>query len=392
MSDINTNIAIIGKGPVGMLAALALAKKNIPSYIIGHPAKILDKRTTAIMMPGIRFLDQLQLWQELKQFAAPLQAMRVIDATNRPIRSREVFFAAKEIGETAFGYNIPNEALNTSLARAIAKNAAITELESNVSSYDFDNVAGYLEDGQIIKAKLFIAADGRNSMTRQALNIATSVTSHQQVAFVTSFTHEYEHNNISTEIHTDQGPFTQVPLIGKKSSLIWTVTAKNAPAIQQLKGEDLAEHLQEKMHAMLGLIKIETELQAWPLRSVIANELVKHPVLLIGEAAHSFPPIGAQGLNLSLRDVQALYSLIEPELDIAKLTIDYTKNRKADIKARAVAVRLLNNSLRSNILLWQLIRAFGFELLHNNKNLRHKFMQEGLAPSRQLLALLHRLV
>lgn len=392
MSDININIAIIGKGPVGMLAALALAKKSTPSCIVGKSARVIDKRTTAIMMPGIRFLQQLQLWQELEPFAAPLQAMRIIDETNRPLRSREIFFTAAEIGEKAFGYNIPNEILNNTLDRAISSNSAITVLESNVISYDFDKAAGYLENGQIIRAKLFIAADGKNSVTRQALNIKTSITSHNQVAFVTSFTHEYEHDNISTEIHTDQGPFTQVPLIGKKSSLIWTVAAENAAAIQKLEKEDLEKYLQEKMHAMLGAIKLETELQAWPLSSLIANELVKHSVLLIGEAAHSFPPIGAQGLNLSLRDIEALYNFIEHEPDIAKIAIDYTKNRKADIKARAMAVALLNNSLSSNILLWQIMRFLGFELLHNNKTLRSNFMREGLAPSKKLLALLHRLL
>lgn len=401
MHQTKRNIAIIGMGPAAMLAALALSKKNIDTYIIARQEPRNDKRTTAIMMPGIKFLQSLGLWQELAPDAAPLETMRIIDDTSRFLRARMLSFSAKEIGEPAFGYNVPNDCLNTALLRAVGKTKHIHIIAQNVVDYAFSKageVTCCLENGDKFCAALVIAADGKHSPARKALNIATKQKNYDQTALVLSFTHEYAHDNISTEIQTKDGPFTQVPLLGNRSSLIWTLPTAQANSVAKLSSEELEKRIEQKMQSMLGKVKLDAPLQSWRLSTNVAKLLAKNRILLIGEAAHSFPPIGAQGLNLTIRDIQALLDM-QALLDIVELdtstadtaaTADigdiieasYIKLRKYDIESRAFAVHMLNKSLLSSALPWQLLRLLGFEAAHSISGFRRKLMQAGIAGNK----------
>ena len=162
--------------------------------------------------------------------------MRIVDGTQRLIRSPVVTFHASEISEPHFGLNIPNPVLNNALEKAARHEPRIVWHERLVENWDIQpgQVNAHLADGTRLSARLAIAADGRNSPARAAAGIRTSTRSYSQSALVVTFSHTRTHSFISTEFHTETGPFTQVPLPGDRSSLVWVVRPQEADALAAL--------------------------------------------------------------------------------------------------------------------------------------------------------------
>jgi len=391
-----TEITISGGGPAGMMAALALSAKGYRTVLLGPETDRNDRRTTALMMPAIRFLEEIGVWGDIAPEAAPLASMRIVDATQRLIRSPAVTFRAGEINETAFGYNIPNAALNQKLAEAVENNPAIKRITQPAIEYrnNGDHVTITLAGGDTLHTRLVVAADGRNSAAREAAGIRTRRWSYPQTAVVLSFAHEVEHENISTEFHTEEGPFTQVPLKGKRSSLVWVVNPGRAEMLLALDDVALAQRIEDMMQSMLGKVTIDIRPQAWPLSGMVPLSFASKRTILIGEAAHVFPPIGAQGLNLGTRDVETLIKAIasdpsDPGSD--RVIRAYDRGRRSDILARTGSVDALNRSLLSPMLPAQIARGVGLEMLRSFAPLRAFFMREGLRPGSGFSQLLPRL-
>jgi len=391
-----TEITISGGGPAGMMAALALSAKGYRTVLLGPETDRNDRRTTALMMPAIRFLKEIGVWGDIAPEAAPLASMRIVDATQRLIRSPAVTFRAGEIDETAFGYNIPNAALNQKLAEAVENNPAIKRITQPAIEYrnNGDHVTITLAGGDTLHTRLVVAADGRNSAAREAAGIRTRRWSYPQTAVVLSFAHEVEHENISTEFHTEEGPFTQVPLKGKRSSLVWVVNPGRAEMLLALDDLALAQRIEDMMQSMLGKVTIDIRPQAWPLSGMVPLSFASKRTILIGEAAHVFPPIGAQGLNLGTRDVETLIKAIasdpsDPGSD--RVIRAYDRGRRPDILARTGSVDALNRSLLSPMLPAQIARGIGLEMLRSFAPLRAFFMREGLRPGSGFSQLLPRL-
>lgn len=388
----NTTIAVIGAGPAGMISALAAAQKGYRSYLIGPKTNNNDLRTTALMMPAIKILDSLGIWKNLQDKAAALSTMRIVDGTKRLIRSPVVSFHSSEIGEIAFGYNMPNVALNNAINEAVTGCKLIKRLDVPAKSivHSDDHVTITLEDNSHVDAQLLIAADGRNSKARIAAGIDCRQWNYPQTAVILSFSHEFPHNNISTEFHTEDGPFTQVPLPGKKSSLVWVLNPERANRILGLGPEGLASAIEERMQAMLGKVTVITPAQAWPLSGIVPKSFAYKRTILVGEAAHVFPPIGAQGLNLGIRDAINMVKAIESDSKdpgSKQVMENYNKYRKADIWVRTGSVHALNKALLSDMLPVQFVRSAGLELLRNFAPLRNIFMREGMYPGNGLRAL-----
>ncbi len=380
-----TDIVISGSGPAGMMAALALGAKGYRTVLLGPDTDKGDRRTTALMMPAIRFLEGIDVWQEIEPEAAALASMRIIDATTRLVRSPTVTFRAAEIDEQAFGYNIPNAILNEKLADAVARNANIKRITAAAIEYrpNGDHVTVTIAGGDTLHARLLIAADGRNSSAREAAGIRARRWKYPQTAVVLSFAHTLSHHNVSTEFHTEEGPFTQVPLKGSRSSLVWVVNPERSETLLALDDKALAARIETMMQSMLGEVSIEVRPQAWPLSGLVPSAFAANRTILVGEAAHVFPPIGAQGLNLGTRDVETLVKAIEKDpIDPGsdRVMSAYDRGRRPDILARTGSVDALNRSLLSSMLPAQIARGIGLEMLRSFAPLRAFFMREGLRP------------
>ena len=380
-----SDILVAGTGPAGMLTALALARGGFSVTLIGPPANTNDGRTTALMTPALAFLNGLSVLGELESKAAPLRVMRIIDGTSRLVRSPVVTFHAGEISEPYFGLNIPNQILNATLKAAVRATPVIDWREGLVERWDLDGdlVTARLADGTELSAKLAVAADGRHSPAREAARIRTTAQPYRQSALALSFAHTRGHSFISTEFHTESGPFTQVPLPGDRSSLVWVVAPDEATRLAALPPAELSLEIETRMQSMLGRVIVDTGVQVYPLSVSLPRRFAQNRVALVGEAAHMFPPIGAQGLNLGIRDVQQLTEIASQNRDDPgdKAALDaYDAKRRPDILARTTAVSLLNRSLLSDMVPAQIARSVGLGLLDAFAPIRAFFMREGLRP------------
>ncbi|MBL0373042.1 UbiH/UbiF family hydroxylase [Rhizobium sp. KVB221] len=382
-------IAVIGGGLAGSIAALSFARKGFRTALVTPETIRNDARTSALMENSIGFLKALEIWDKVSEHATPLATMQIIDGTDRLLRAPTVAFRASEIGLEAFGQNIPNAPFLAILNEAMAAEPNLQVISAGVNNAVLggEKAELTLTNGERIQAGLVVGADGRQSLIRKSAGIDVHVTNYPQTAVVLNFSHDLAHNNTSTEFHTATGPFTQVPLSGRRSSLVWVVTPQEAAALVDMTDEALNRRIETRMQSMLGKVRIETRPQAWPLSAMTAKHFGKHNAILIGEAAHVFPPIGAQGLNLSLRDIETAVGLAgEAKAAGRNLSIGdaYDRRRRADILTRTAGIDLLNRSLLSGFLPVQMLRAAGLQVLSSVAPLRHFLMQEGVSPGRAL--------
>lgn len=382
---VRTPIVVAGAGPAGMIAALGLARIGFRVVLAGPAPRGDDRRTTTLMRPALDYLETLGVLEAVAGHAAPLAVMRIVDATGRLIRSPVVTFRASEIGAQYFGLNMPNTALAAALEAAIAETPAIDWRQSQIERWDMTeaSAACLLQDGTRIEALLAVAADGRGSPAREAAGISTTGRAYRQSALVLNFAHARDHGSISTEFHTEAGPFTQVPLPGRRSSLVWVERPEAVDELAALDDQSLSLRIERKMQSMLGRLTVEPGRQVYPLSSLLPAHFAGRRTALVGEAAHVFPPIGAQGLNLGVRDVQDIVraageSRDDPGSDA--VLARYDRRRRPDVLARSAAVNLLNVSLLSDLLPVQVARSAGLGLLKALPPVRALFMREGLQP------------
>jgi 2-octaprenyl-6-methoxyphenol hydroxylase len=379
-------VIVVGAGPAGLTAAISCAAAGVHVVLIGQsPA---DNRTTALLAGSVTALETLGVWQHCAQHAAPLRTMRLIDDTGRLIRAPEVKFESGEIGLDAFGWNIENRHLIAALNARARELPSLQIIDARVDAVELgpDSVT-VRYDGESIAAALVIGADGRKSMCRDAAEIAVETHSYPQQALTLSFTHSRPHRDSSTEFHTPGGPFTLVPLPGNRSSLVWVLDPDEATTVAALDDEELSLELERRSQSILGKTKVETGRGLFPLTMSRARQFAAQRIVLIGEAAHVLPPIGAQGLNLGLRDAAAIGELVveawraqrDPGAD--DILNEYDRIRRADVGSRALAVDLLNRSLLSDFLPVQSARGISLYLLDRIGPLRRVVMREGTSPT-----------
>jgi 2-octaprenyl-6-methoxyphenol hydroxylase len=242
-----------------------------------------------------------------------------------------------------------------------------------------------LEGGRVLFARLLIAADGRESAARTAAGIGTRRWRYPQVALTANLAHSRPHRFVSTEFHGEGGPCTLVPLPGERSSVVCVVREDEAKDLAAFDAQSLALELERRCHSLLGHMRIEGSWSTWPMEGLAAQRMAARRVALVGEAGHVFPPIGAQGLNLTLRDVAALATAVEGQADAGSddVTGRYADMRRADVETRTAAVDLMNRSLLSDFIPVQLARSAGLYALERVAPLRRLAMREGLAPGFQ---------
>ena len=386
MNAASAEVVIVGGGPAGLTAAIAIAAAGVETALVAGERREHDNRTTALLASSVTALDTLGVWRRCREQAAPLEVMRIVDDTARLLRAPEVSFAAREIGLDAFGYNIENRFLVNGLAAVARELPALQLIEAQADAVEIADTCATvrLAGGGSVSARLAVGADGRRSLCRAAAGIATSGSSYPQTALTFNLAHRRPHRHTSTELHTETGPFTLVPLPGRRSSLVLVVDPAEVPRLGMLPDTDLADEIERRAHSILGKVEVEPGRGAFPLAVESATRLGAHRVALIGEAAHVVPPIGAQGLNLGLRDAATIGELVVAAHraggDVGELGGRYDAMRRADVGSRTLAIDLLNRSLLWDFLPLQGMRGLGLLLMDRIGPLRRAAMREGVMP------------
>jgi 2-octaprenyl-6-methoxyphenol hydroxylase len=388
VNDGNTftaEVAVVGGGPAGLVSAIALAAAGVKTCLIA-PAAVADNRTTMLISSSLIALETLGAWQACLPYAAPLRKMRIIDDTRRLLRAPEVCFAAAEIDLEAFGYNIENRHLIATL-EARAGELHLTRIYATALAVLSDQTGVTIKHtGGQARVRLAIGADGRQSPCRAAAGIGMRQRAYPQAALTLNLGHARPHGDISTEFHTETGPFTLVPLPGSRSSLVCVIEPERAAELSIMDDLALAAEIERRAHSLLGKMSVESGRGVFPLAVETADAFARGRIALVGEAAHVVPPIGAQGLNLGLRDGAAIAEIVadalRESLDVGAPDVlaRYDAARRADVTSRTIAIDLLNRSLLTDFFPAHGARGLSLYLVDRIGPLRRAVMREGVMP------------
>ena len=391
--NIETDIIVAGAGSAGLSAAIALAQAGFTVVCVGAVPAHAPGRTVALFDGSLRFYKALGLWDRFAADAAPLEKIRLVDDTGSLFRLPPVEFPAREIGLDAFGENIENDALVAGLADIARATPGLTLIESLIAEVAPapDAISASLDDGRKIGARLVVAADGRKSIARDAAGIAVEAWPYPQTALTVLLEHDQPHRDVSTEFHTRSGPCTLVPMVGRpgaphRSSLVWLMSPREAERRMALGDAELAAEIEKQVHVIHGPMRVSGPRGAFPMGGLKAKSFAARRIALIAETAHVFPPIGAQGLNLSLRDIATLVETVEDARasgrDIGgEDALDaYDQGRRADVATRVRGVDALNRSLLADVVPIDFLRGAGLIALANIGPLRRALMREGVSP------------
>jgi 2-octaprenyl-6-methoxyphenol hydroxylase len=387
------DVLIAGAGLAGLVAALGFARVGFDVVCCGADERAGRGRTVALLDRSVSCLKSLGLWAPLGAKAAPMRALRLIDDTGALFPPRPVEFHSSEIGLDAFGWNIENDLMAGALGAEIARSSGVERIALGVAGYDFSAgaVRARLEDGRTISARLAVGADGRVSPARRAAGLEARTHRYPQSALTALTAHRAPHRDFSTEFHTRGGPFTLVPLRASataphRSSLVWVMSEKDARRREALDDEALSREIEGQARSILGAMRVEGERGVFPMARHIVPKIAAARLALVGDAAHVFPPIGAQGLNLGLRDVEAIVDIARTARDAGRdiggpdVLREYEGARRPDILIRTGLVDGLNRALLTRFAPVDFARGAGLAALGAIGPLRRFVMREGIAP------------
>lgn len=393
-------VIVVGSGPAGLISALALATVGASVALVGPrpgpEALAGDTRSTALFGASLHLIERIGVAKRIGAEATPLVGLRLIDRTGGLLRAPELLFEASEIGLGQFGCNIENRVLNAALWALVDEHPGIAqhgELASGIR-IEAETAGVELGTGQVLAGSLIVGADGEHSLCRTAAGIEARTWTYPQAAIATRFAHSRPHGGVSTEFHRRSGPLTTVPLGGGWSSLVWVATPDEANRLMKLDDQAFSGALDGVLEGVLGRVGGVGRRAQFALTGLEADPLACNRVALVGEAGHRLPPIGAQGLNLGVRDVGWLAEAVGEAVGKGRdpggagVLEAYARARRGDVASRLAVVDVLNRSLLADLLPVDLARGMGLIALRGVPWLRRLVMREGVAPSGPLPRLL----
>ncbi|MGB7241790.1 MAG: UbiH/UbiF family hydroxylase [Sulfitobacter sp.] len=396
MNDQTCDILISGGGIAGLTAAAAFGAAGFQVICVDPTVpvtdgndKAADMRSTAMLQPARHVLGAAGLWDLLAPHAAPLQIMRIVDAGGIEGDARLIKdFDAADVSDQPFGWNFPNWLLRREITTRLASLPEVDFRPGTATTSLFTRLSEArvgLSDGSRIRARLVIAADGRTSQMRDAAGIDVHTKRYGQKALAFAVTHPVPHDNVSTEIHRTGGPFTIVPLPDRNglpcSAVVWMDAGAKSQARYEMDIAGFEAAMTWRSCHLFGPLTLVSHRSIWPIISQRAARLTGERLALIAEAAHVVPPIGAQGLNMSLADIATLLDLAKASPDALgdQTMLDaYHAARIRDVTLRVQGIDMLNRASQVSAAPLRDARASALNALYAMTPVRKMLMQMGL--------------
>jgi 2-octaprenyl-6-methoxyphenol hydroxylase len=386
----NPDVTILGGGPIGYLAALCIADR-LPDtkrirLITGRRVPAADGRGAALVGRSMAILDQLGLGEAFRTEGAPLAAIRIIDVTGRLVRAPTTTFRASEAGEPHFGVSLTTARIVELMAEKARAGGRIEILSVDIKGIVRQEQGFRLMDdqGRAHHAPFLVAADGQRSLAREAADIPVRRWSYPQTALTFAVTHTLDHEEISTEFHTADGPFTLVPAGDRLSTVVWMTRTDEAERLMAMDETAFARTAEKTCRSILGKLTLASPRGAYPMSGLLAERFTAPGIALVGETGHAFPPIGAQGMNLGFRDADTLADALKNAFangqtaDSTDALVHWDRDRRRDAGLRTAGVDAFNRSLLTDLLPVTMARGLGLAALKNIPPLRRAVMRAGL--------------
>ncbi|MDF1722749.1 MAG: UbiH/UbiF/VisC/COQ6 family ubiquinone biosynthesis hydroxylase [Minwuia sp.] len=388
MTDIHARVLIVGGGLVGLSLAVALGRAGIATVIVDreapadHVAPPFDGRSSAIAAASWRMLDRLGIASRIAD-VQPINQIRVSDG-NAPLF---LHYDHREVGNDPLGQMVENRFTRRALFATVAELDSVT-LKAPVTvgrmKRSHAGVEAVLSDGDIVRAELCVAADGRMSRLRQDAGIESLQWRYPQDGIVCTIAHERDHQGIAHERFLPAGPFAILPLTGNRASLVWTERSDLAPAFMELPEADFTAEIQRRVGDFLGPVHVVGDRFRYPLSLVLAHAFRADRLALVGDAAHGIHPIAGQGFNLGLRDVAALAECLAEaaqlglDLGDASVLEQYERWRRTDSVALTAVTDILNRMFSNDLPPLKLARDLALAAVHRSGPLRRFFMRHAM--------------
>jgi len=395
------DVIIFGGGLVGLALASALDSSGLSAIVVdpADPAPrasgAFDGRTSAVSSSSMRMLETVGVAGHLSESGCPIRRIAVADG----LQPGGLHFDAED--DEALGWMHENRNLRAALqARAEAGKSTWLLWKSRVTGVDRGEhgVTVALDDGRKLSAPLLIAADGRNSATREAAGIRIARWKYAHQAIVSVLRHERPHDHVAYEIFYPSGPFALLPMTddagGHRSAIVWSVPEADAAGWLALNDGDFAAEAQAAMGGFLGEVALLAPRSSFPLGFHHAAQITAQRLVLVGDAAHAIHPIAGQGLNLGFRDVAALAQVLVEgarlglDLGDAQLLDRYERWRSLDALSVAFATDTLTRIYGVPGKAASAVRRLGMGLVGRIAPLRNRLMNEARGTSGDLPLLL----
>ena len=396
------DVLILGGGLVGGTLATALAHHGLTAIVVdpADPAATntaaFDGRASAVASASGRMLDAIGIGARIAGQGCEIRQIRVSDGL-APGALDFIPDADDDPLGTMYENRLLRSAIHSAVSAAAGVDLRVTTRATSVER-GVNGVTAKLSSGESVRAALLVAAEGRNSPTREAAGIRVARWSYDHHAIIGAFHHERDHRNVAFEIFYSTGPFALLPLPddkgGHRSAIVWTVKAGHGAAMLKLGDRAFLAEAEARMGGFLGALSAPSPRASYPLGFHHAARITGERLVLVGDAGHGIHPIAGQGLNLGFRDVAALVEVLVEgkrlglDLGDAALLARYQAWRGLDTLMTAAATDTLTRLFGVPGKAASAVRRFGITAVNRIAPLKDRFMAEARGESGELPKLL----
>ncbi|EJC6350664.1 FAD-dependent 2-octaprenylphenol hydroxylase [Escherichia coli] len=310
----SVDVAIVGGGMVGLAVAcglqgsglrVAVLEQRVPKPLAADAPPQL--RVSAINAASEKLLTRLGVWQDiLSRRASCYHGMEVWDKDS----FGHISFDDQSMGYSHLGHIVENSVIHYALWNKAQQSSDITLLapaELQQVAWGENETFLTLKDGSMLTARLVIGADGANSWLRNKADIPLTFWDYQHHALVATIRTEEPHDAVARQVFHGEGILAFLPLSDPHlCSIVWSLSPEEAQRMQQASEDEFNRALNIAFDNRLGLCKVESARQVFPLTGRYARQFAAHRLALVGDAAHTIHPLAGQGVNLGFMDAAEL--------------------------------------------------------------------------------------